>query len=62
MLVISRKAQERIKIGDNIEVVVTRIKGGRVQIGIQADKSVKVLRGELKEKSSGKDIAHQGEA
>jgi carbon storage regulator len=48
MLVLSRKSGEWIQIGDAIRVQVVRIGGGRVKIGIEAPKSVGVLRGELK--------------
>ena len=47
MLVLSRKVGERIVIDENITVVVQRISGGRVTIGIEAPKSVHILRGEL---------------
>jgi carbon storage regulator len=48
MLVLSRKPGECVQIGDSIRVRVIRIGGGRVRIGIEAPKSVGVLRGELK--------------
>jgi len=47
MLVLSRKAGERIVIGDNIIVTVTRIRGGRVNIGVEAPREKKVLRYEV---------------
>ena len=47
MLVLSRKVGERIAIGDNISIVVNRISGNRVAIGIEAPNTVRVLRGEL---------------
>ncbi len=49
MLVLSRKVGERISIAGNIVVVVTAIHGDRIKIGIEAPKSVRVLRGELRE-------------
>ncbi|AMV32868.1 hypothetical protein VN12_12140 [Pirellula sp. SH-Sr6A] len=49
MLVLSRKEGERIVIGENITLVVSRISGNRVAIGIEAPKDVTVVRGELKE-------------
>ena len=48
MLVLSRKAGERIWIGDDISVTVVRISGGGVRIGIQAPKEMPVVREELK--------------
>lgn len=50
MLVLSRKIGEKIHIGDDIVIFVTRIGRDVVRIGIQAPKGVRVLRGELKEK------------
>ena len=47
MLVLSRKANETIRIGDDIVVTLVKVAGGKVRIGIDAPKSVKVLRGEL---------------
>jgi carbon storage regulator len=49
MLVLSRKVGERIRIAADIVVVVTAIQGDRITIGIEAPKSVRVLRGELRE-------------
>ena len=49
MLVLSRKVGERIRIAEDIVVVVTAIQGDRIKIGIEAPKSVRVLRGELRE-------------
>ncbi len=47
MLVLSRKTNENIKIGDSIELRILEIKGDTVRIGIEAPKSVDILRGEL---------------
>jgi len=47
MLVLSRKEGERISIGDNITLIVSKVSGNRVTIGIEAPKDVKVVRGEL---------------
>lgn len=49
MLVLSRKVGERIRIAGDIIVVITAIRGDRIKIGIDAPKSVLVLRGELRE-------------
>ena len=48
MLVLTRKVDESILIGD-VEVIVTRIKGSSVRIGIKANSTVKVVRSELLE-------------
>jgi carbon storage regulator len=47
MLVLSRKEGERIVIGDNITLIVSKVSGNRVTIGIEAPRDVKVVRGEL---------------
>jgi carbon storage regulator CsrA len=47
MLVLTRKSQERIFIGDNIQVTILRVKGNAVRLGIDAPASVRVVRGEL---------------
>ena len=47
MLVLTRKTQEQIHIGDNITISVLKLKGNTVRIGIQAPRDVRVLRGEL---------------
>lgn len=47
MLVLSRKKNERIRIGDSIEVNVIAIQGNRVKIGIQCPSDVPVHREEV---------------
>ncbi|WP_252502385.1 carbon storage regulator CsrA [Sporosarcina sp. Marseille-Q4943] len=49
MLVLSRKTNETIKIGDDIEIRILEVKGDTIRIGIEAPKSVDILRGELVE-------------
>ena len=47
MLVLSRKKNESIVIGDNIVVKVVEVHGNRVRLGIEAPADVVVNRGEL---------------
>jgi len=47
MLVLSRKDQESILIGDNIKITVLKSKGNTVRIGIEAPKDVRILRNEI---------------
>ncbi|HKL87272.1 MAG TPA: carbon storage regulator CsrA [Treponemataceae bacterium] len=47
MLILSRKTNERIMIGDDVSVTIIEIRGDQVKIGIEAPKSVKVFRQEV---------------
>ena len=47
MLVLSRRENERIQLGDSIVVTVVKVVGDRVRLGIEAPANVLVLRGEL---------------
>lgn len=47
MLVLTRKTQEQIHIGDNITISILKLKGNTVRIGIEAPRDIRVLRGEL---------------
>ena len=53
MLVLSRKQNERIRVGDSVVVTVVRVSGDKVRIGIQAPPHVRVLRDELDDDSVG---------
>ena len=47
MLILTRKLNETIMIGDSIEISVVDIKGDQVKIGIRAPRNVKVYRQEV---------------
>ena len=47
MLALSRKANESIIIGNDIEITILEVKGEQVKIGISAPKSVPVYREEV---------------
>lgn len=49
MLVIKRKVNESILVGDDIEIIVSEISGDKVKIAINAPANVKIMRKELKE-------------
>lgn len=59
MLALSRKANESIIIGNDIEVTILEVKGEQVKIGIKAPKSVPVYREEVYQqiKESNKEAA-----
>ncbi|AMW98136.1 carbon storage regulator CsrA [Rummeliibacillus stabekisii] len=48
MLVLTRKVGETIWVGDNVEIVITEIKGDQIKIGIHAPQSIEIVRGELR--------------
>ena len=49
MLVLARKTDERIVIGDNIVITVVEIRGDKVRLGIEAPREVPVHRQEVYE-------------
>jgi carbon storage regulator len=51
MLVLSRKLGEKIQISENITITVLEIDRGKIRLGIDAPRSVTVLRQELANQS-----------
>ena len=47
MLVLSRKSNESIIIGDQVKVTIVKVQGNKVRIAIEAPEDVRVLRHEL---------------
>lgn len=47
MLVLSRKLNESIQIGDNIVITVVQNRAGKVRLGVKAPRDVNVVRSEL---------------
>ena len=47
MLILSRKVNEKIMIGEDVSVSVIEIRGDQVRLGVDAPKTVKVFRQEV---------------
>ena len=47
MLILSRKTNEKIMIGEDISISIIEIRGDQVRIGVDAPKKVKVFRQEV---------------
>lgn len=60
MLVLSRKLNQSIMIGDDIELTIVDVKGDQVRIGIAAPKEIAVLRKEIYEKARAHNVEAAG--
>ncbi|MDA0591335.1 MAG: carbon storage regulator CsrA [Planctomycetota bacterium] len=47
MLVLSRKKDEKIVIGDNVSIMIVEIRGDKVRLGIDAPREITVHRSEV---------------
>lgn len=47
MLALSRKTNESIMLGDDIEITILEVKGEQVKVGIKAPKEVPIFRKEI---------------
>jgi carbon storage regulator len=56
MLVLTRRAEEKIKIGDHIVISILGIEGANVRIGIDAPKEITILRMEVLEQIQKENI------
>jgi len=57
MLVLSRKANERLFIGDDIVITIMRVAGRAVRVGIEAPDNVRVQREEVRGRET--DVANK---
>lgn len=49
MLILTRKAGETIWISEDVEIIISEVKGDQVKIGINAPRSIDIIRGELRQ-------------
>ena len=47
MLILSRKVNEKIMIGDEISISIIEVRGDQVRVGVDAPRNVKVYRREV---------------
>ena len=47
MLILSRKVNEKVMIGDDISISIIEVRGDQVRIGVDAPRNVKVYRQEV---------------
>jgi carbon storage regulator len=48
MLILSRKENESIEIGNDVKITISKVKGNRVNVGIEAPRGTTILRSELR--------------
>ena len=48
MLVLSRRINQKIFLGDDITLTVVSIKGGKICLGIDAPSSISIMRDDIK--------------
>jgi carbon storage regulator len=51
VLVLTRKTNQKIRIGDQIVVTILKVQGDQVSLGIEAPRDTKIFREELLERS-----------
>ncbi len=56
MLVLTRKSEEEIKLGDDITITIQEIRGNQVRLGIKAPPVIRIYRKELYEKIKKENI------
>jgi carbon storage regulator len=61
MLILTRRANETLNIGDDIQVTVLGVKGNQVRIGIDAPRDVPVHREEIYQRIKKEEALNAGE-
>src|SRR5262245_50079023 len=60
MLVLTRKTNQQIQIGDGVVITILQVKGNSVRVGIEAPRDIRVIRGELERRND--EAAHESAA
>jgi carbon storage regulator len=47
MLILTRRIQESVKIGDDVTITILGVKGGHVRVGVEAPREIPVHREEV---------------
>jgi carbon storage regulator len=47
MLVLARKLDEAIRVGDEVRITILEIRAGRVRLGIEAPRHIRIRRDEV---------------
>ena len=55
MLILTRRVDESLVIGDNVTVTILGVKGNQVRIGVDAPRDVNVHREELAQKQDSRE-------
>ena len=61
MLILTRRVDESLVIGDNVTVTILGVKGNQVRIGVDAPRDVAVHREELVQKQEGRGEESQSQ-
>ena len=56
MLVLGRKLNESLMVGDDVEIIIVEIKGDQVKLGIKAPREIKIYRKEIYEEIQAENI------
>jgi len=60
MLVLSRKENQRIRLGNDITITIVRVAGDQVRLGIDAPKTIPIVREELNPRDCDADALGSG--
>jgi len=62
MLVLTRKVNQKIRIGNGITITMLKVQGDQISVGIEAPKDLLIIREELMTKELEKEVAKENHA